>query len=215
MANSLAPRAVSTAGRQPWDTAPMGPAADAPVLLAAAKAGDRAALGELMERFRLYLLKAVADDVPPGVRAKVPPSDVVQDAMLEAYKLFERFDGAGADEFKGWLAGILHNKAREAVRRFHGTAMRDAGREVGLSGAGAAGGPTPSGQAVKREQAEAVLAAIGRLPDEYQQVIRLRTWDGLAFADVAARTGRTEGAARMLFARAMKRLEQELEHEPG
>lgn len=184
-------------------------------LLARAKAGDAAALGELMAQSRLYLLKAVADDVPPGLRAKVPPSDVVQDALLEAYRLFERFDGAGADEFRAWLAGILRNKAREAVRRFHGTDMRDAGREVGLSGVGAADTPTPSGQAVRREEAEAVLAAIHRLPPDYQQAIRLRTWDGLSFAAVGEQTGRTEDAARMLFARAMKRLEQELERGPG
>jgi len=190
-------------------------AADPAGLLAAAKAGDRVALGALMERFRLYLLKAAGEHLRPGVRAKVSPSDVVQETLFEGYKLFERFDGAGADEFRAWLAGILHNKAREAVRRFHGTDMRDAGREVGLSGAGAADGPSPSGQAVRREEAEAVLAALERLPDEYAAVIRLRTWDGLPFAEIGATTGRTEDAARMLFARAMKRLEEELEYDPG
>ena len=192
----------------------MAPEATA-ALLARAKTGDLAALGELMEWSRQYLLKVAANDVPPEVRGKVPPSDVVQDALLEAYRLFERFDGAGADDFRAWLAGILRNKAREAVRRFHGTGCRDAGREVGLSGIGADDTPTPSGQAVRREEAEAVLAAISRLPPEHQQAIRLRTWDGLSFAAVGEQTSRTEDAARMLFARAMKRLEQELEHGPG
>ena len=60
-----------------------------------------------------------------------------------------------------------------------------------------------------------MLAAIGRLPPDDQEVIRLRTWDGLSFGEVGDRTGRTEDAARMQFARAMRRLEQELEHDPG
>lgn len=191
------------------------PTAETAMLLAAARSGDRAAFGSLIEHFRLYLLKAASVELRPGLRAKVPPSDVVQDACLEAFRLFERFDGAGAEEFRGWLVGILQNKAREAARRFDGTAKRDAGREVGLSGAGAAGGPTPSGQAIRREEAERVLAAIGRLPPDDQEVIRLRTWDGLSFGEVGDRTGRTEDAARMQFARAMRRLEQELEHDPG
>ena len=199
--------------------ATMTPAAasedEALALLTAARAGDSAALGALMERYRLQLLKTATEELHPSVRPKVPPSDVVQDTFLEAYRLFERFDGVGAAMFRAWLTGILRNKARQAVRRFKGTDKRDAGREVGLSGAGAGGGPTPSGHAVKREQAEAVLAAMGRLTAEYQEVIRRRTWDGASFAEIGATSGRTEDAARMLFARAMKRLEHELDHDPG
>jgi len=110
---------------------------------------------------------------------------------------------------------LLANKAREAVRRFDGTGMRDPGREVGLSGAGGGlgAGPTPSTHAVRREQAEAVLAAMSRLPAEYSDAIRRRAWDGATFADIGAATGRTEDAARMLFARALKRLERELDQD--
>lgn len=84
------------------------------------------------------------------------------------------------------------------MRRFDGTGMRDPGREVGLSGAGGGlgAGPTPSTHAVRREQAEAVLAAMSRLPAEYSDAIRRRAWDGATFADIGAATGRTEDAVR-------------------
>ena len=185
-------------------------------LLDAARGGDAVALGALMDWFRRYLLKVAAAELPAHVRLKVPPSDVVQDALLEAYRLFERFEGAGAAEFRGWLAGIVRNKVRDSVRRFAAGGKRDAGREVAVAGSGGADpAPSLSSEAVRREEAEAVLAALARLPAEYRAAIQLRTWDGLPFAEVGARTGRTEDAARMLFARAMKRLEEELEYDPG
>ena len=192
------------------------PAADDAALLAAAKAGDTTALGDLMARFRNYLLSVAEAEINPLVRPKVPPSDLVQDTFLEAYTLFERFDGAGADDFLRWLRGILHNKTREATARFLGTEKRDAGREVDLSSAfGVDGGPSPSTDAVRQEQARLVLAAVNRLPADYRQVIEWRNWEQLSFADIGARLGRTEDAARMLFARALKRLEEEMADGPG
>ena len=60
------------------------------------------------------------------------------------------------------------------------------------------------------EQLGRLQAAIGRLPDDYRQVIALRYQEGLAFEEVGRRLGRSTDAARMLWARAVDRLKQEL-----
>jgi RNA polymerase sigma-70 factor (ECF subfamily) len=184
---------------------------DVPALLAAARAGDAAALGGLLDRFRDRLKAMVEADLHPAVRGKVPASDVVQDTLLEAFKLFERFGGDRADEFRWWLTSIARNKLKDASKRFLATDKREVDREVPLGGADAADrGPTPSGQAVRQESAAEVRAAVARLDPDYQTVIRLRTYDGRSFADIGRLMGRTEDAARMLFGRAIKRLTEDV-----
>ena len=55
---------------------------------------------------------------------------------------------------------------------------------------------------------------MGRLPEDYRAILRLRYDDGLSFDDIAARMGRTPEAARKLWARAVARLQQEMDEHP-
>ena len=54
---------------------------------------------------------------------------------------------------------------------------------------------------------EAILA----LPDEYRTVLMLRTWERLPFGEVGKRMDRSPDAARMLWARAVQQLSQQLQ----
>ena len=71
-------------------------------------------------------------------------------------------------------------------------------------------GPTPSRDVMAGERADAVRAAIARLPDDYQTVLRLRYDEDLPFDEVARCMGRTANAVRKLWSRAVERLQQEL-----
>jgi RNA polymerase sigma-70 factor (ECF subfamily) len=191
-------------------------------LLAAARAGDTAALGRLMDVFRTYL-RAIADqELAAAVRPKATPSDVVQDTFLEAYRLFERFGGERAEEFRAWLRAILLLKVAEAHERDLAVQKRRADREQSLDQDADSGplrdalpgsGTTPSTEAMAKEQSRELRAALGRLPEQYRQVIVWRNWDGLPFAEVGRRLNRSEDAARMLFVRALERLQSELERD--
>lgn len=155
------------------------------------------------------------------MRPKVQPSDVVQDALLEASRLFDRFGGDEADQFRLWLRSILLFKVNEAHGRFLGTAKRSPEREVSMDESRAGGnrmrdalpaeGPTPSRVARRAEDATAVARALERLSETDRQVVMWRNWDGLAFADIGTRLGRSENAVRMLFVRALERLHAALE----
>jgi RNA polymerase sigma-70 factor (ECF subfamily) len=67
---------------------------------------------------------------------------------------------------------------------------------------------------VGHEQAEALRRAMGRLPEEYREILRLRYEEGRSFEEVAQSLGRTPNAVRKLWARAVGRLRQELEAPP-
>lgn len=192
--------------------------------LARARAGSPEALGRVLELCRNYLLHVADRQLDADLRAKGGASDLVQETFLEAQRDFAGFGGTTEDELLAWVRRILLNNAANFARRYH-TGKRDLGREVGPAAADSGGSgpvptdpvPTPSRLAVEREQAEALRAAIDRLPDEYRRVIVLRYLEGRSFEDIGAEMGRSPEAARKLWARAMDRLRRDWEasHDTG
>jgi DNA-directed RNA polymerase specialized sigma24 family protein len=62
--------------------------------------------------------------------------------------------------------------------------------------------------AIRQEQAALLADSIARLPEEMQEVLLGRLLDGLSHAVLAERLGRTEGATRALYVRALDRLRE-------
>jgi RNA polymerase sigma-70 factor (ECF subfamily) len=73
---------------------------------------------------------------------------------------------------------------------------------------------SPSTQAMRREEADALAEALERLPADYRTVILLRNLEGVAFEEIASRMGRSPSAVRMLWERALVKLSQTLERPP-
>ena len=71
--------------------------------------------------------------------------------------------------------------------------------------------PSPSSMAVRRERAVLLADALEKLPAGYREVFVLRNIDHIPFNDIAARMGRSPGATRVLWTRAMRRLNELLE----
>jgi RNA polymerase sigma-70 factor (ECF subfamily) len=67
---------------------------------------------------------------------------------------------------------------------------------------------TPSTHAVRREQAVLLADALEKLPAHYREVFILRNLEHIPFDQIAARMGRSPGATRVLWKRAMDRLSQ-------
>jgi RNA polymerase sigma-70 factor (ECF subfamily) len=74
-------------------------------------------------------------------------------------------------------------------------------------------GSSPSAQAHRRELSAIVADQLAKLPANYREVIVLRSLEGLAFEEVARRMGRTSGAVRALWLRALDQLRQLLKKE--
>jgi RNA polymerase sigma-70 factor (ECF subfamily) len=191
--------------------------------LAAARAGSVEALGHALEECRDYLLLIAGRELDPDLGAKGGASDLVQETFLEAQRDFSRFAGGSPEELRAWLRRLLLNNVANFTRHYRATAKRRAGREVALEaghsseerGAGlAADVPTPSVQAVANEQAAALQAAMAQLPEDYRQVLALRHQEQLSFEEIGTRLDRTANAARLLWVRAVDRLQEVLGESP-
>jgi RNA polymerase sigma-70 factor (ECF subfamily) len=193
-------------------------------LIRRCRAGDAQAREQLFERYRHYLDVLARAQLGRHLQAKCAPSDLVQLTMLEAHRDFAAFQGEHEGELLAWLRRILAHNLYNEARRF-GSRQRDAGREVSLDRvhAGiehsslalaqglAAGTSSPSSAAAQREDAVRLADALARLPQDYQNVLLLRIFEGLPAEEVARKMGRSAGAIRMLQMRALTALREQMD----
>ncbi len=198
------------------------PVQDAGRWLSAAQAGSREALGHVLEACRGYLLLIAQQELDPGLQAKGGASDLVQQTFLEAQKDFRRFQGSTPDALLAWMRRLLLNNLANFRRDFR-REKRQVAREVALPGGDSSRGrgenlrgnsPTPSVLVMRDEQAQALERALERLPEDYRRIIHLRYREERSFEEIAQLMQRTQNAARKLWARAIERLQHELETPP-
>lgn len=184
-----------------------------------ARGGHDSAVAQLLESCRKYLLLAANRGLPPEVRGKIGGSDLVQETIIQAQSMFDRFEGHSQRELLAWTGVILDHKLAHARRRFVGTQKRDARLELPLCG----GDPwndddlrlvdpidSPSTIAIAGEEARLLKQAMARLPAEYRDMLVLRNWERLSFVEIAAIIERSPQAARKLWSRAVLALRKEL-----
>jgi RNA polymerase sigma-70 factor (ECF subfamily) len=198
------------------------PQADPEPLLERARAGDREALGRLLQMYDGYLRLLARALIGRALRAQLDASDLVQETYLKAHREFDQFRGGGEPELVGWLRRILVRSLANQARH-HRAEARDLRRQESLEAAldrsslaiqAALASPSaasPSRLAGRREEAVLLAAALERLPADYREVFVLRTLEHLAIEEVAARMGRSVNAVRKLWTRAMLALRREME----
>jgi RNA polymerase sigma-70 factor (ECF subfamily) len=179
---------------------------------------DRPAMRErLLESFRNYLKLLAHTGIDKALRGKADSSDVVQETLLKAHRSFGQFRGQSEAELAIWLRQILVRQLADLTRRYCTAEARQVGRErslndlLGASSAAlgnllAAGGASPSQSAERRELSVVLADALAELGDDYREVIVLRSIEERDWDEVARRMGRSAGAVRMLWARALKAL---------
>jgi RNA polymerase sigma-70 factor (ECF subfamily) len=189
-------------------------------LLTSARQGSGEALGQVLESCRAYLMLVANKELDRDLRAKLGPSDLVQETFVTAQRAFERFSGESLDEVLAWLRQILLIKIGEARRHYYRSQRRAITREARPASPLAdssfvpepiANGYTPHRQLVTLETAERISLAMAALSSDHQQVIRLRNWQVLAFDEIGRQMNRSAGAARALWIRAMDQLARTLE----
>jgi RNA polymerase sigma-70 factor (ECF subfamily) len=188
------------------------------LLLQRAKSGDREAAERLFELLQARALEMARARLGPGLRRELDSVDVQQSVLKDAYKDLAQCHGSTEPELLAWLAALVENKLRNKARNF-GAAKRDAGQVARLDASAEGSVPlleptddatSPGDKLLRREQSERLQRALAALPDEWRRAFELRTSEGLAWADVAARMGKTESAVRGYHARAAARIQREL-----
>ena len=185
-------------------------------LIERARQEQPGALDRLLDSYRNYLRLLARTGLDASLQGKADPSDLAQDALLKASVRFGQFRGATDAELAGWLRKILARCLADFVRR-HRSQSRRAGREQSLDRlldrssqamerVLATDGSSPSASAQRRDLGVVLSDALAKLSEDHREVIVLHHLEGLDWDEVARRLGRTPGAARLLWTRALKQL---------
>lgn len=123
---------------------------------------------------------------------------------------FGDFRGTSREELAGWLRQILLHQLSNRLTAY-ATLKRDVAREVPAdSRIIHPDQVSPSGQMLSQEEWERLRAALERLSPDYRIAVLLRHRENLSFAEIGQRMNRSEEAARKLWTRAIRQLQQEL-----
>jgi RNA polymerase sigma-70 factor (ECF subfamily) len=188
------------------------------LLLIQARSGDAAALGALLDLYRNYLRLMARSLISQPLRVRLDASDLVQETFLKAHREFRNFLGSTEAELVTWLRQILVRNLADQVRQ-HRARRRDYRREesvevlldrssLAIQEQLATPISSPSVHSSRREQAVLLADALEKLPADYREVFLLRNLERIPFETIAARMGRSSGAVRMLWMRAIKKLSQ-------
>jgi RNA polymerase sigma-70 factor (ECF subfamily) len=178
-----------------------------------ARNGSRAALGELLESYRNYLLLIANEELSQEHRTSVDPSDVVQNTVVKALAHFNDFKGKTAAEWRGWLRTILLREIFDKIGDPRPPLIRTGASDPNVSTTVREDrdpGPSPPAAVVRREEHEQLQRALPELPTEYQQVIQWHNFERRSWEEIGQLTGRSAEAARKLWSRAIERLGQRM-----
>ncbi len=204
------------------------PASDPSDLLRRAGAGDTAALGELLEAHRKRLRRMVRLRLDPRLQGRVDPSDVLQEAFLQAAQRLAQYLREPKMPFFLWLRFLTGQKLLEVRRRHLGVEGRDASREVSLyqgampeaSSACLAAQlmgklTAPLQAAIRAEMKLRLQEALNRMDPTDREVLALRHFEQLNNTETAEVLGLTPSGASSRYLRALKRLKDIMSQCPG
>jgi RNA polymerase sigma-70 factor, ECF subfamily len=190
---------------------------DFELALDGARQGERKELGVLLDVYRSYLMTIASKELSRGVVAKVAPSDIVQETLMQASRSFGKFQGSSEPELRAWLKKILARKVIDTHRHYQGFASRDISREVPFFDATRDQKHWPDhnrrGDAPVEftDNVGVLTQLLSHLKEEQRIAIQLRTFERLSFEEVGKRLGRTTEAARKIWSRAIQQMSQEFQ----
>ena len=173
---------------------------DDAAFVSAAQAGDRAAFGQLYERY--------AHMVHGVLLAKVPVDDVddlVQDVFIRALRRLSTLRETAS--FGAWLVAIARNVAND----YHRRSLPEEPLTDDVSDQET---QSRTSCADQDEPAVAILRAVMTLSETYRETLILRLVEGMTGPEIAARTGMTHGSVRVNLHRGMEQLRARLSAGP-
>jgi RNA polymerase sigma-70 factor (ECF subfamily) len=188
-------------------------------LLARVQAGDQRALGELFSAHRERLRRMVQFRLDRRLQGRIDPSDVVQEAFVDAARRLPEYAADPAMPPFLWLRFLSAQRLATLHRLHLGVKARDAGREISLHS-----GPlpaadsrslaaqllgrltTPSRAAMRAEIQIKIQEALNAMDPIDREVLALRHFEELNNSETAAVLGIHKAAASNRYVRALRRL---------
>jgi RNA polymerase sigma-70 factor (ECF subfamily) len=183
--------------------------------------GDAPKDGRSLEQFREYLRLLARSRLDPRLQAKLDPSDIVQQTLLEAHQALDQLRGQSPEQMAAWLRQILARNLANAVRDF-GRDKCDVRREQPLEAVLrdssarleawlAAEQSTPSERLQQAEQAAPLAEVLATLPELQREVLVLRHCQGWSLHDISQKVGRSPAAVAGLLHRGLQQVRAQLQ----
>jgi RNA polymerase sigma-70 factor, ECF subfamily len=189
-------------------------------LLNQARGGDREAVGKILEKYQSYLYLLAKRQISGRLQLRVDAMDVVQQTLLEVQRDLDSFRGQTEEELLAWIRRVLYHNVAQLIQRHWEAKKRSLQQECSLDepmnegfalrDCLAGDQTSPSQRAMRGEAAVRLAQAIGQLPEDQQEAIRLRHLEGYSLRELAEAMGRSETAVAGLLKRGLKRLRDQL-----
>jgi RNA polymerase sigma factor (sigma-70 family) len=173
--------------------------------MARLSAGDREALGPLMERHqrRVYRIALAY------LRDPDDALDAVQETFVKAFLSASRWDGSS--DAGPWLSRIAVNHSIDRYRRTKRRRATYSPIEEGdHDHRYAAEEPSPERHAISRNLGERIGTALRALPEKQRAVFALRHYDEMSLEDIASVLGLPLGTVKSTLHRAILGLRERL-----
>jgi RNA polymerase sigma-70 factor, ECF subfamily len=202
---------------------------DTDELLRRTSQGNADARDQLLARHRTRLRKMVSYHLDRRLAARVDPSDVVQDVLIEATHKLADYMRDRPLPFYPWLRQIACDRLVELHRQHVQAQKRSVRREepgalalpdeslAELAGRLVTSATSPTQRLLRKEIQERVRSALKRLSSRDREILELRHLEQLSVAETAAVLGLTQSGVKSRHLRALQRLQEllaEREEEP-
>jgi RNA polymerase sigma-70 factor (ECF subfamily) len=182
--------------------------------------GDTTALESLFTAHRAYVRQVIGLRMDPALRRRVDPSDIVQEAYLEAMRRAPEYIRDPKLPVRLWLRQLAVDRLIMAQRRHIHAGMRAVHRDLPLPDHSSlsiaeqlvAGLGSPATHAARQEVVAKVRDAVASLNEIDREIILLQAFEGLTSEESASILGIEPAAARKRYGRALLRVRQRLIH---
>jgi RNA polymerase sigma-70 factor (ECF subfamily) len=197
-------------------------------VLEQAAQGDAQVFGALLSRHQPRLRRMIALRLDRRLQGRIDPSDVIQEAYLEASARLAEYLRNPSMPFFLWLRFLTGQKLVTLHRHHMGVKMRDANQQVALNHGSFPEASSvvlaaqlldndtrPSEAAIRAEMKVRVQEALDDMDPLDREVLALRHFEQLSRAEIAQVLEVSEAAAGKRYLRALERLKQVLIRSQG
>jgi RNA polymerase sigma-70 factor (ECF subfamily) len=179
------------------------------VLVLRARAGDEAALNDLMARYLPRLQRWAHGRLPTSARGALDTHDLVQDTLTNVVQRIHAFEPRHEGAFQGFVRTVLLNRIRDIARQAKRRGPADPlGSEIVSNDC------SPLDEAIGNETLARYDAALERLSPEDRELIIARVEMCLPYSEIVPMFGKPSvAAAHMAVSRALVKLAEEMAHE--
>jgi RNA polymerase sigma factor (sigma-70 family) len=169
--------------------------------LAAIQRCQKGDVDAFTELYDIYI-KRIYDFIYYRTSHKETAEDLTSVTFTKAFQNINSYRSS-AGLFSSWLFRIARNTVIDHMRTAKPTVDLDAASNARSK-------DDVAGEAEVKDQLNQVKKYLANLNEEQRDIVVMRLWDELSYAEIAELTGKTEGNCKVIFSRVMQKMQKEL-----